>query len=95
MEVDQGLRHSRQLDFALEGLELALARTCQRLRAAAVPGIGKPDAEVMASSQEILKVTFPGGKKRQLDFLADSFEMAVGQGVDLFSKKRYCPYSVD
>lgn len=95
MAVDQDLRHLRQLDSALAGLELALARIFQRLRTAAVPGIGKQGVEVMASSQETLKVTFSRGKKPRLDFLGESFEMAVGQGVDLFLKKRYPPYSVD
>ena len=49
----------------------------------------------MASSQETLTVTFPDWKKLRSEFLGDSFEMAVGQGVDLFSKKWYCQYSVD
>lgn len=62
MEVDQGLRRSRQLDYASEGSELALARTCQRLRVVVVPGIGKPGV-VMASSQETLTVTFPDGRE--------------------------------
>lgn len=46
------------------------------------------------SSQETLTVIFPEWKKRWSEFLGDSFEMAVGQGVDLFSKKRYRQYSV-
>lgn len=62
MEVDQDLRHSRQLDSASEGLELALAQICQRLRAVAVLGNGKPGV-VMASSQETLTETFPDGEK--------------------------------
>ena len=37
VEVDQDLRHSRQLDSASEGLGLALARICQRLREVVVP----------------------------------------------------------
>lgn len=37
VEEDQDLRHSRQLDSASEGLELALARICQHLRVAVVP----------------------------------------------------------
>ena len=49
----------------------------------------------MASSQEILTVTFPGGAMRQFEFHYDFFETAVEQEVDLFSKTRYCQYSVD
>lgn len=39
--------------------------------------------------------TFRDRKKSQSDFLGGFFEMAVGQVVDLFSKKRYCQYAVD
>ena len=34
-EVGRGLKRSRRLDVALEGSELILGRTCQRLQAAA------------------------------------------------------------
>ena len=37
VEVDRGLQRLRRLDAALEGSELVLGRTCQRLQAAAAP----------------------------------------------------------
>ena len=49
----------------------------------------------MASSQEILTVTFPGGAMRRFGFHDDFFERVVEQEVDLFSKTRNCQYSVD
>ena len=49
----------------------------------------------MASSQEILTVTCPGGAMRRVEFHYGFFETVVEQEVDLFSKTRYCQYSVD
>ena len=49
----------------------------------------------MASSQENLTVIFPGGAMRQFEFHYDFFETVAEQEVDLFSKTRYCQYSVD
>ena len=37
VEVGRGLQRLRRLDAALEGSELLLGRTCQRLQAAAAP----------------------------------------------------------
>ena len=37
VEVGRGLQRLRRLDAALEGLELVLGRTCQRLQAVAAP----------------------------------------------------------